>query len=66
MTNDQIRDAFVALRSVCDPRGFPVLDALEGMMLTQATLIQGFLDRTAMLEEHSDVVRLIDPYSRKA
>lgn len=65
MNETEIKEAFVLLRDLCDPRGHHLLAVLENTLLTEAALLDGFVNMGRLTEEHANVVPMIDPYSRK-
>lgn len=60
---NEIVAGFDVLREFCDPRGHGVLDALEQLCIVEAAALDAVLEAAA--PEPSNVVRMIEHYSRK-
>jgi hypothetical protein len=67
-TTDQIRSGFAALREVCDPRGWDLLDALEDTCLLAVVGCDTMADAVQQLRERkpSDLPARIAPYTMDA
>lgn len=65
----EIMNGFDALRKVCDPRGYALLDALERLCVFETRSLDSILVELDHLERHvpsTNVVPLIRDYSVKA
>ena len=64
MQPSEIAEAFTLLRQLCDPRGHPLLTALENFCLVESVALEAVLDGLREVQP-SNVIPLIRDYSVK-